>query len=46
MPSMPERWTSVDAEDPFVVVAAGRSRFRVVDLIDLAALLLKARSGV
>jgi len=44
--SVPARWTSVEAEDPFVVMAAGRSRFRVVDLIDLAALLLKARSGV
>ena len=44
--SVPARWTSVEAEDPFVVMAAGRSRFRVVDLIELAALLLKARSGV
>ena len=46
MASVPARWTSVEAEDPFVVVAAGRSRFRVVDLIDLAALLLKHRAGV
>jgi hypothetical protein len=45
MASLPARWTSVEAEDPFVVVAAGRSRFRVVDLIDLAALLLKPRPG-
>ena len=43
--SLPARWTSVEAEDPFVVVAAGRSRFRVVDLIDLAALVLKLRPG-
>ena len=41
--SLPARWTSVDAEDPFVVVAAGRSRFRAVDLIDLAALVVKLR---
>jgi hypothetical protein len=44
--SVPARWTSVEAEDPFVVVAAGRSRFRVADLIDLAALLVSVRSGV
>ena len=43
--SLPARWTSVEAEDPFVVVAAGRSRFRAVDLIDLAALVLKLRPG-
>ena len=43
--SVPARWTSVEAEDPFVVVAAGRSRFRVVDLIDLVALLGRVRSG-
>jgi hypothetical protein len=41
MASLPARWTSVEAEDPFVVVAAGRSRFRVVDLIELSALLEK-----
>lgn len=42
--SLPARWTSVEEEDPFVVVAAGRSRFRVVDLIDLADLVLRRRS--
>ena len=42
--SMPARFTSVAAEDPFVVVAAGRSRFRVVDLLELAALVRKLRS--
>jgi len=29
-------WTNVVAEDPFVVVAAGRSAFRVADLLMLA----------
>ena len=43
--SLPTRWTSVEAEDPFVVVAAGRARFRAADLIDLAALLLELRPG-
>ena len=43
--SLPARWTSVEAEDPFVVVAAGRSRFRAVDLIGLAALVSQLRAG-
>ena len=42
--SLPARWTSVEEEDPFVVVAAGRSRFRAVDLIDLAALIMTCGS--
>lgn len=36
--SLPARWTSVVGEDPFVAVAAGRSHFRVEDLLNLAAL--------
>jgi len=42
--SLPARWTSVDAEDPFVVVAAGRSRWRGEDLLALAALVRELRS--
>ena len=42
--SLPARWTSVEAEDTFVIVAAGRSRFRAADLIDLAALVGKLRT--
>ena len=34
-----QAWTSVAAEDPFVRAAAGRSAFRVSDLLALAALL-------
>jgi Family of unknown function (DUF5372) len=34
--SLPRSWTDVGAVDPFVAVAAGRSQFRVVDLIELA----------
>lgn len=41
--SLPARWTSVEAEDPFVVAAAGRSWFRVVDLIELTALVARLR---
>ena len=36
---MPTAWTSVAPEDPFVKVAAGRSAFRVADLLALADLL-------
>jgi hypothetical protein len=41
--SLPAGWTSVVAEDPFVVVAAGRSRFRVADLVDLVELIGRLR---
>ncbi len=34
--SLPARWTSVVADDPFVVMSAGRSHFRVADLLELA----------
>ena len=34
-----QAWTSVAVEDPFIKVAAGRSAFRVSDLLALAALL-------
>ncbi len=37
--SLPAGWTDVDPPDPFVAVAAGRSRFRVEDLVALASLL-------
>ena len=42
--SLPAGWTSVVPENAFVAVAAGRSRFRVQDLVDLAALVLRLRS--
>jgi Family of unknown function (DUF5372) len=34
--SIPRAWTDMRDEDPFVTVAAGRSPFRVVDLIALS----------
>ena len=34
--SLPLAWTSLAAEDPFVSLSAGRSAFRVVDLLELA----------
>ena len=36
--SLPARWTSAVADDPFVVLSAGRSHFRVADLVELASL--------
>jgi len=36
--SLPVEWTDLVAQDPFVVVAAGRSPFRTPDLLELAAL--------
>jgi hypothetical protein len=37
--SLPAEWTDVVAEDPFVVVAAGRSPFHVDGLLKLSAML-------
>ncbi len=39
MRSLPTGWTDVIGDDPFVVVGAGRSAFRVEDLLALAALM-------
>ena len=36
--SLPMEWTDLSGEDPFVVVAAGRSPFRTGDLLELAGL--------
>ncbi len=37
--SLPACWTSVVAEDPFVVISAGRTHFRVADLVELVELM-------
>ena len=37
--SLPASWTSIMAEDPFNVVAAGRAAFRVEELLELARLI-------
>jgi uncharacterized protein DUF5372 len=37
--SVPAAWTDAAEPDPFVVVAAGRSRLRVDDLVALAGLI-------
>jgi hypothetical protein len=33
---MPASWTSVGPADPFVEISAGRSPFRIVDLLELS----------
>jgi hypothetical protein len=42
--ALPARWTSVCPADPVVVLSAGRSAFRVGDLLELAALLDRLRT--
>lgn len=37
--ALPASWTSFLPPDPFVLVSAGRSAFRVQDLLELAQLL-------
>jgi hypothetical protein len=37
--SMPARWTSAVAPDPVAAISAGRSHFRVQDLLELAELM-------
>jgi len=36
--SLPAGWTDVKGPDPFLVLAAGRTCFRVADLLALATL--------
>jgi hypothetical protein len=43
--SMPAGWTDVQGPDPFLVLAAGRSAFRVDDLLALARLLRELEGG-
>jgi hypothetical protein len=44
--SIPASWTTLAALDPFVAVAAGRSLFRVADLLALARLCAQLAGGV
>jgi hypothetical protein len=43
--AMPTTWTSANTADPVVVLGAGRSPFLVSDLLELAELLQRLRSG-
>jgi hypothetical protein len=42
--SLPAEWTDVVAEDPFIVVAAGRSPFHTSGLLELAELVARIRA--
>jgi hypothetical protein len=44
--SLPAAWTDVEAPDPFASLSAGRSLFRVDDLLALSALLQDADRGL
>jgi Family of unknown function (DUF5372) len=43
--SVPASWTSLSPIDPFVAVAAGRSAFRIEDLLELATVVGSIGSG-
>ncbi len=43
--SLPASWTDVSGLDPFVVTAAGRSFFRVQDLLSLVDLVRELAGG-
>jgi len=43
--SMPAGWTDIEGPDPFLVLAAGRTAFRVEDLVALARLLRDREGG-
>jgi hypothetical protein len=44
--SLPTAWTDVADVDPFVVMSAGRSPFRVADLLDLADLVRQLQARI
>lgn len=43
--SLPVGWTDAAEPDPFTVIAAGRCPFRIDDLLALADLVSRSRSG-
>jgi hypothetical protein len=43
--SLPAQWTSLFPLDPFVAIAAGRSPFRVQDLLELSHLVARIQQG-
>lgn len=43
--AVPAAWTDVFAPDPFVALSAGRSAFRVGDLLELTRLVAGLRQG-
>ena len=43
--SVPLHWTDIGPEDPFVAVSAGRSLFRIEDLVGLVRLVAEINSA-
>jgi len=43
--SLPAQWTSIFPVDPFVAASAGRSPFRVQDLLELSDLIARIRQA-
>jgi hypothetical protein len=43
--ALPAAWTDVFSPDPFVILSAGRSAFRVCDLLELTRLIAGLRQG-
>jgi hypothetical protein len=41
--ALPVAWTDVFSPDPFVAISAGRSSFRVTDLLELVRLITRLR---
>jgi hypothetical protein len=44
--AVPSDWTSMAAPDPFVSIAAGRSCFRIADLLELAQMIARGKNEV
>jgi hypothetical protein len=42
---LPRQWTDLEADDPTVVIGAGRAPFRYVDLCRLGDLLARLTQG-
>ena len=44
--SLPTAWTTVAVADPFVALSAGRSLFRIEDLVSLVTLVKKVSASL
>ena len=44
--SVPTAWTTVAGADPFVILSAGRSFFRIEDLLSLVTLVKKVSTSL
>ncbi len=44
--SLPTAWTTIAGADPFVILSAGRSFFRIEDLLSLVTLVKKVSTSL